>query len=732
VQTTQTQGNYWREFAWCTAAVVASLLAVCWVMKLWRADFHVPFLYTTDTPLTLTWIKGIMDNGWYLHNRYLGAPLGQDLHDFPMDDGLNFLLVKLLALICHDVGMVHNVFYILGFPLAALTAFLVLRHFKISPLPALVAGVLFTCLPSHFLRLGHLFLSAYYLIPPLMMIVLWIYLGAGPFFTGHDSERRRPALWNGKTLLSLVICLLASSQGVYYAFFGCFFLLVAGLASTLNRRALYPLCSALLLIGVISLGLLANLAPSLLYHQVHGLNPEVAHRYPLESEEFALKLTQMVVPIAGHRIPFLAHLRRMYDESWMPLVNENSFAVLGLTGSIGLFLLLGRLLLWKKTGSGPDLQSGLSMFAVLAILLATIGGFSALFSVYITPQIRGWNRISLHIGFCSLFGLAQLCERWLQTFCLSSTRRWFAHAALGAVLVLGLLDQTSKTFIPNYKALKAQYRSDRDFVRRIEASAPPGAMIFQLPYFPFPETGVRAGLVDYEPLKGYLHSRKLRWSHGSMKGREGDVIIRSISVQPLPSMLEALAAAGFSGIYLDRQGYADRGAAIEAQLTHMLSAPPLVSEDQKRAYFSLLDYGEELRHSLPAAEWESARRQVLLPVMALFRDGFSGREQPELPGRWCASEGCVCLYNPRLTLRRVRLDMTVEVRQSLAHLTVRGELLSRAYEIRDGQLSVSEELVVPPGFHPLRLSCDARQVISVGDLRVLVFYVKSFVLKELD
>ena len=158
--------------------------------------------------------------------------------------------------------------------------------------------------------------------PPMMMIVLWIYLGDAPFFAAGENKRNRLALGNGRALLSSAVCVLVSSQGVYYAFFACFFLLVAGLSSCLNRRVLYPLCSALMLVGIISLGVLANLAPSLIYQQQHGSNPEVAHRFPLESEVFALKLTQMMLPMADHPIGFLADLRKRYDENCMPLVNR--------------------------------------------------------------------------------------------------------------------------------------------------------------------------------------------------------------------------------------------------------------------------------------------------------------------------------------------------------------------------------------------------------------------------
>src|SRR5437870_2406058 len=239
--------NRLRGLAGYAAAACLSLLAVLLVMKLWRADLRVPLLYDTDTPYTLAWIKGVIDNGWYLHNPYLGAPAGHEHEDFPLVDSLHFLILKAIALGTHDVSLVHNIYYLLTFPLVVLTSLFVLRHFKVSFLPALAASLLYAFIPGHFFRLGHLFLAAYYLLPLMVMVTLWVYLSEPPLISRMDPGRARLCLWNGKALASIVICLLVSSAGVYYAFFASFLLLVAGLAGSLPRRGLAPLALSALL-----------------------------------------------------------------------------------------------------------------------------------------------------------------------------------------------------------------------------------------------------------------------------------------------------------------------------------------------------------------------------------------------------------------------------------------------------------------------------------------------------
>src|SRR5436309_2146323 len=71
-----------RSVAGYALAVGLCLGFLVIVLQLWKADLRVPFLYWEDALLVDSWVKGVLDNGWYLHNAYLGAPAAQDFHDF--------------------------------------------------------------------------------------------------------------------------------------------------------------------------------------------------------------------------------------------------------------------------------------------------------------------------------------------------------------------------------------------------------------------------------------------------------------------------------------------------------------------------------------------------------------------------------------------------------------------------------------------------------------------------
>ena len=111
-----------------------------------------------------------------------------------------------------------------------------------------------------------------------------------------------------------------------------------------------------------------------------------------------------------------------------------------------------------------------------------------------------------------------------------------------------------------------------------------------MPYVPFPEAAPVLNLADYELLRPAFHTRTLRWSYGAMKGREVSRWQADLATRPLPDALERLALAGFSGVYLDRAGFADSGAAREAELSRLLGVQPLVSQSGRQTFFDMRAY----------------------------------------------------------------------------------------------------------------------------------------------
>jgi phosphoglycerol transferase len=723
------------------AAVALCLVILVVVMNLWKANLRAPFEYGGDALFHGMVIKGIIDNGWYLRNNLIGAPGGAEVFHFPMADNLHFLLIKLFSLFTGDYALIFNLYFLLTFPLTTISSLYVFRKFNISYLIALLGSQLYTFLPYHFFRNEHhLVLAGYYIVPLMVMILLWVFSGR-LLTSGSDNQTTdgRLHLHRRRFIGSILICLLIASGGLgYYAFFGCFFLLVAGVTAALYWKNVRHLVVSLILIAVVFSGLVTNLVPNMIYTWRQGESRTV-ERGTGEAEAYGLKIAQMLLPIDGHRIPALARLKDRYNSA-APLVNDNTCTSLGAIGSIGFLTLLGWLLFWKPTveqiGNGNEtrtLISHLSLLNIGGVLLATIGGFSSLFALLISPQMRSYNRVSVYLSFFSLFAVVLLLENFFRRRANSGKTRIIFAVFLGVLLIIGILDQTGKGiyFIPAYAAFGAENQSDIDFIGQIEARVPAGSMIFQLPYVPFPENGPVHQMPDYEHFRAYLNSKNLRWSYGAIKNRDTDRWQMSTAALPPDQFLEAISIAGFSGVYLDRGGYADNGANMEEKLRSVLSVEPIISPDKRMSFFDLGQYNSKLVERY-GGKLPSQSERVMNPLTPEWSKGFASLEgAADLNWRWCASEGELVVNNTLSYERRVRLEMTLATGyEESANLSLDGDLLSEQLKISLKPTLYSKMLTISPGRHVIRFACDAKLVYAPSDGRPLVFKVINFSLQE--
>lgn len=572
-----------------TVATILTLVILVGVMKLWHADLTVPFSYNGDGIFTQAYIKGIVDNGWFFTNQFLGAPFGANWYDYPSSDGLTLLWVKFLSLFIQQVGLIVNITYILTFVMTTITSLYVFRKFGISRTVSVCISLLYSFLPYHFFRgEAHFFLSIYFQVPLLIMIALWII--NGEFASHSENPIRIFDLCRQKTfLLSALICLLSSSMGLYYTFFACFFFLIAGLVTFVGDKKISHIIATVMLISVMGCGVILNIAPNLIYTHNHGTNAKVANRSSVDSETYGLKITQLLLPVSGHRIELLAKDKAIYDANF-PLVNENTSTTLGIIGSIGFVVLIAMAILGTFVSLSREILI-LRQIAVLnlaATILATMGGFGTLFAIIISPQIRGYNRIVVFIAFLSLFAVGVLIDKLCTLTSQYRKYRWVRFILPVIILAIGIYDQTTVNFIPDYKSIRSSYENDVSFVSQIEHSVPKDSMIFQLPYVPFPENPPVNKMGDYDLFRGYLHSQDIRWSYGTMKGRAGDNWYNDVSQQTSDEMLKTIILSGFNGLYIDRYGYKDQANQLITDISQHLDEQPIYSDNQRLVFFNLI------------------------------------------------------------------------------------------------------------------------------------------------
>jgi phosphoglycerol transferase len=623
-----------------------SVLCAAWVLRLWRGDLSVPLRYTPvdDTKFYLMLVKGIVDHGWYATNPSLGAPFGQQLVDYPQGaDSISLLLIRFLALFSSNPALIINLFFLGTFALCAFTAHLVLRVIGLSSLSAGVAAVLFSLLAYHFFRgESHLFLSAYYAVPLTAYLFLRV-LGGDPLFARRKSAGGRILGWaSWRTSLTLLVCVVIGSDNLYYATFAVVMLIGAAVIGALvRRRAL--LIQGLTVAALIVATVTVNLAPSLVYRHRHGTNVTLERSFAenvSSNEAFALRISNLLLPAPGSRIKPLREATEEYDHAIAPGYCEACYASLGTVGDVGfIWLTLCALLalagLWALTAAGRLLRDA-AIGAWLALAVGAVGGLASLIELIFTADLRAWNRISVLIAFFSLFAAGTLLDALRRRLGLVRRGATIGLIALGAVLVFGVWDQTSDSYIPPYRATARQWRSDERFVREIEARLPSGAGVFVLPYVPFPEGYPETPVSDqvatyatkYEPLRGYLHSRHLRWSYGAIKGRAADWPA-ALAGQPLPYVLAAAGSAGFTGLWVDPAGFEPAVAVrLRKALLAILGESGLKSPDGDLWFYDLRPYLARLARSHSVPEAILLRRRSLYPLLSLCHRGGLELQNP--------------------------------------------------------------------------------------------------------
>lgn len=545
------------------------------VLQLWDAHPRVPFEYSGtrfDATEEAVVVKTILREGGYLDNPNLGFPDGANRRDYPKaaDAGYD-AMYRAIGLVTDDPALVVNAAYLFGYLAVAATAYVALRVLGVGVLFAAAGSVLYSLLPYHLFRgEQHLELSNYAVVPLVVMVVV-VQLGDRPWFEPRP-RRLRPI---GRTLLPLVVAVAAGVSGIYYAAFAAYLFATGGLVAAIAWRSAIRLLAGLVLAALVVLAVAVQLIPSIRYIQRHGENEAVSQRSWEETEHFALRPLELLLPIPGHRLGIGGTAER-YEAGTGVSAQELGFVaasgIVGLAASALAGLASGRRVATRLT-------SRLMVVLLLCLALSMAGGLATLVSLLGFDRLRTWGRIVVVVGFVGIAAVV----RWLDGRL--AARRAVAGGVAVVLVVAGVLDQTSSRSVPAYDRVARQWEIDRAFVQDAEAALPPRAAILQLPFIPFPESPPVEGMSDYDHARLYLHSDTLRWSYGVVRGR--DSWQTSVAGLPLPDVLEAARDVCFAAVEVDRAGYADAGAAVEAQLAPELGPPIATSADDRMALYRL-------------------------------------------------------------------------------------------------------------------------------------------------
>ena len=591
------------------AALIASAYAFL-AYRVYDTRFEIP-LYEdgADGRGVAAWVKGIDQNGWWLHNPYLGAPFGQNQHDFPANgETLQVLAIKALGYVLPGYGEIMNAYYLAGFGVLAAVALLVLRHLRFSLAISLPIALAYALLPFHiFHQEEHLTRSTYVSAPLACLLMIWALSWRSWFLVAPERPPGTPWRANvrrGRVAFALLLAVAVGATETMTTIFTATLLGASAIVAAVRWREPARLLVGGTLVAVLAGTFLLLSFPSFNYWRHEGRNPVAGNRLITEGELYGLKLTRLVLPEPTHRWHVLGDLGKRGQQS-TTILSEGGQAI-GLLGTIGFFGgvigLLGHGLRrrGRRDERPPDDREALAdhagLLIVLAVLCATIAGFSTLIAVAGFDQVRTWNRIVVLIGFLALIVTAIGLERLLGRLRLSGLRRTAALGAVCAALIAFALWDSPPPPARDYAAMAASWDSDEAFVDGIRERLPDGSAIFQWPTYPFPEAFPPGTIRDFDHLRGYVHDDgRLRWSYGAVRGRpraDWQAIAGGMSPwQALPGLL----GLGFTGYWIDSFGYdAETMAELQRQLTRRLRVEPLVSRDGRFLFYDLRPYAARL------------------------------------------------------------------------------------------------------------------------------------------
>ncbi|KFN39816.1 MAG: hypothetical protein JU82_05685, partial [Sulfuricurvum sp. MLSB] len=505
-----------------------------------------------------------------------------------------WLYIKFLSLFTSDSMTVFNIFFLSTYFLNAFVMYAVLRKLRVNLFLAVAVAYLFTFLPFHYWRLPHTFYAGYFFIPLWIYYLLLLHNKKPLFFKRGANEGRYSFDYSKKNLGVIAVLILSSTWNFYYTFFLAFLIAFALVSSYLYHKNRYHVYSALLVFAFAVVPFAMNMLPYKLYEHTYGKNLNVAQRNAIEAETLGLRITSLLFPADFHRNSTLAEFKESYSHKSL-LFNESADSTLGFIGSLGFLILMIGVFFQSYVSKT---LGRLSQLNLVTLLLSTVGGFGVVFAYLVTPQIRAYNRISVFIAALAFMALAIVINRAVRNRVhkriYENLLFFLLASAIGA---FGIWDQTPdvESFRITEK-FKTEYLSDKGFVEKIEGTfeGAQKVQIAQFPYLNYPESAGVHQMNSYEQIYGYLHSKNIHWSYGAVRGREADAWLSDLSRKPVDVQVRTLEDAGFSGLVINRNGYADNAQAIEQTLRELLQVTPIVSDNQKLAFFKLNPRGHTI------------------------------------------------------------------------------------------------------------------------------------------
>ena len=544
-----------KEILWL--AILSFLVVFLWALCTNRLDaekWKYPLQYESDGLMTGAWVKSASEGDFIPlvteGSPRLGAPYKTVWYDYP----INAKFVHFIAGIVMSFfgyGFANNFGPVFGHVTIAICFYLACRILRYPRIWSFTGAVIYAF--SHYAygrQWEHLLLMY---VGTLAFAVLSVWLVTA-------SKRMR---FGDK--FSWICLVTAFVMGIGHPYFLNMYLqlLCFGiLAQYVSSRRIENLKIGVLSLLIAIAGFFLINSRTFIYQWAHGKNDQALSRNYYETELYALKPMEFVVPPDRHHVEALAKLGDLYKASAM-VKGELFSPYLGLIGLAGMIWILALFFLrMAKNESQPRRFPLYPAQIIWVIFYSIIGGLNCLMGICGFQLFRASNRYSVFVFLIIMLFLVSkistLARHW---------RPGMRYALAIFLIIIGVYDQVPGAPLEQDQAKSEMaLKSDQAFGAKLEETIPHAGMVFQLPVMSYPEGLPIRGVSTYEMFRPYLWTKTLRFSYGAVRGRTRDDWQYEAEKLPVPQMVQKLESYGFSALYLNRKCYEDHGEGIIGQL----------------------------------------------------------------------------------------------------------------------------------------------------------------------
>lgn len=528
------------------AVAIATAAYGRWTAAAWAVPLEYGNLgYDADAMAVLAQIKAAAQGDFppfvTKNVRQLGAPFVGNWNDVPMVEQLMYWLAGCLARFT-SVFFAANVLVVFSHVLAAVTFYAVCRALGGEWRWSFAGAVVFAFARFPFTRQIHHPQVLYdWHVPAAILVGWWVLEGA-------SLTRRDRRFW--------VAMAIAVATGVQHPYYTNMFVQLTGLACLVQwaRGRREAALAGLAICGAAMAAFFAMCGNYFAYKLLHGGNGAGLIRRFQWLEFYALKPLDLFMPPPDHRLPAFANLGRGYFENVLVPGEIPPSCYLGIAGIAALTWLA--MVSVRRAMATPPRSLPVETWQILWILAySVIGGVNCLIGVFGIQLFRSANRYSIFIlAIVLLWAIRRLSK-----LPLAGPAAWALPAA---TVALALWDQVPPSPAPaRIAGVASHVASDRTFTQALESRLPKNAMVFQLPFMKYPEQPA-AGVSAADHFRPFLYTDTLRFSFGSMVGRQDTAWQEPLLSGGLQAAIAGLERYGFAALYINRAGYKDGAAEL--------------------------------------------------------------------------------------------------------------------------------------------------------------------------